>query len=326
VNLWLKSLILAAALLAFGAARLPYEAGLSRDLRRAGLVPPRLEIDSRDRIGQTSSAVALGGLRTLVATFLNLRAYTAFSDRRWGDVATTFDTIVDLAPHTRYYWETGSWHLAYNAAGFYLNDSDLPPLRRRELWRSFISQGRAFLERGIRNNPDDWSLYASLGFLLSDPNKFPSFRASNKPFAAAAEAYRKSTATGKAPGFVQRAWCYSLARVPGREAEALALAKALYAQGPKHRTPTLMMLLLVLEAHENPSLDVAQQAIGLFGSPEKAYAALSGHWQRTRDRFPVFGVSAALLALEKSLSIPAEQSILGKTLPPPPNPDDWFQP
>lgn len=324
MKLALKSVVLTVALLAFGGARLPYEAALSRDLRAAGLVPPHLEIDSRDRIGQTSSAVALGGLRTLVATFLNLRAYTAFTERRWADLAETYDTMVDLAPHTRYYWETGSWHLAYNAAGYYLNDSQLPPLRRREAWRSFIVQGRAFLERGIRNNPQDWSLLASLGFLLSDPNKFPAFRDPNACFAAAAAAYQKSAATGKAPAFVRRAWCYSLARVEGRESEALGLARSLAAASPNNRTPTLMMLLLVLEAHENPALDVARRAVELFGSPEKAYAALSGHWQRTRERFPVFGVSAALDALEKSLAIAPAQSILNKPLPAPPTPDDWF--
>ena len=321
---WLKSVILSLALLAFGAARLPFEADLGRQLRHARLVPPHLEIGTLERIGQTSSAVALGGLRTLVATFLNLRAYTAFMERRWPDVGKTFNVIVDLAPHTRYYWETGSWHLAYNAAGYYLNDSELPPLRRRELWRSYILQGRAFLERGIRNNPDDWSLLSALGFLLSDSNKLPAFRDADTSFAAAAEAYRKSAATGKATGFVTRAGFYALARVPGKEAESLALARSLYAAGPQNRTPTLVMLLLVFEAHDNPSLDVARRAVQLFGTPEKAYSALSGHWQRTRERFPVYGVSAGLLSLENLLAIPKEQSILAKPLPPPPSPDDWF--
>lgn len=320
-----KYVIVAAAVLAFGAARLPYEAMLSREFRAARLFPPRLAISTWDHIDQTSAAVALGGLRTLVATFLNLRAYTAFTDRRWEVVAKTFDTIVDLAPRTRFYWESGSWHLAYNAASYYLNDSKLPPLRRREAWRSYIWKGRAFLERGIRNNPDDWSLLANLGFMLADSNKFPAFRDNDATFAAAAAAYQQSAAIGKAPAFVRRAWLYSLARVPGRESEALALARSLYAAGPRNRTPTLAMLLLVLEAHADPSLDVARRAGELFGSPDKAYAALSGHWQRTRDHFPVYGVAVGLESLEKSLSIPTAKSIFSKPLPPPPNPDDWFR-
>ena len=324
MKIWRKSLVLAIALLVFGALRLRFEAELGAGLRAARLIAPRLEVGSRERIGQTSSAVALGGLRTLVATFLNLRAFTAFSEQRWTDVEQTYQTIVDLAPHTRYYWETGSWHLAYNAASYYLNESKLPPLRRREAWRSYIGKGRAFLERALRNNPDDWSLLASLGMLLTDSNKFVAFRDTQESFAAAAAAYRKCAATGKAPGYASRAWLYALARVAGKESEALALARSLDAQGPKNRTPTLRMLLLVLEAHDNPSLDVARRAVELFGTPDKAYAALCGHWQRSRDQFPVFGVPAALAALEAALAIPQEKSILGKPLPPPPSPDDWF--
>lgn len=320
-----KIAILAVALLAFGVARLPFETGLNRELRAAGLFPPPLEIGTREKIGQTSSAVALGGLRTLVATFLNLRAFTFFTEQRWDDVGSTFDTIVDLAPHTRYYWETGSWHMAYNAASYYLNDSKLPPLRRREAWRSSILKGRSFLERGVRNNPGDWSIHANLGFLLSDSNKLPAFRDPNETFAAAAEAYRKSAETGKALGYVRRAWLYSLARVEGREAEALALARSLYAAGIQNHTPTLLVLLLVLEAHENPSMDVAARAVELFGTPQKAYDALSSHWRRTRERFPVFGVSTALESLEKNLSIPPEKSIFSESVPAPLNPEDWFR-
>jgi hypothetical protein len=257
---------------------------------------------------------------------LNLRAYTAFSERRWGDVAETFETMVHLAPRTRYYWETGAWHLAYNAASYYLNDSTLPALRRREAWRSYIVKGRAFIERGIHNNPGDWSLLANLGFILSDPNKYPAFRDSGASFGAAARAYEQAAQTGKAPAYIRRAWFYALARVEGRESEALALGRSLDAEGKKNRTPTMRMLLLVLEAHENPSLDVAARACELFSTPAQAYAALCTHWQRTRERFPVFGVSRALESLEKELSISAEESILRRALPPPTTPDDWFRP
>ncbi len=323
MKIWQKSGILTVALLAFGAARMPFEAALSKDLRKAGLTPPPLEIGTRDKIGQTSSAVALGGLRTLVATFLNLRAFGFFQEQRWDDVADTFDTIVDLAPRTRYYWETGSWHLAYNAASYYLNDSKMSSLRRREAWRSSIVKGRSFLERGIRNNPDDWSLYANLGFMLSDSNKFPAFRDVNETFAASAEAYRKSADTGKALGYVRRSQFYALARVAGKETEALAMARSLYAD-PRNRTPTLTVLMLVLEANENPSMDTAKRAVELFGTPEKAYETLCDHWRRTREHFPVYGVAAALESFERTLAVPAEKSIFNQPLQAPNGPDQWF--
>ncbi len=320
---WQRNGILLAALLAFGATRIPLEKSLGDELRKDGLVPPPLEIGTRDKIGQTSSAVALGGLRTLVATFLNLRAFSFFQEQRWEDVADTFEMIVDLAPRTRYYWETGSWHSAYNAASYYINNSSMPSLRRKEAWRAAIYRGRAFLERGIRNNPGDWSLLSTLGFMLTDANKFPAFRDPDATFITAADTYQKAVDTGNAPAFVNRAQFYALARAKGRETEALALARALYAD-PKNRLPTLQALLLVLEAHENPALDTAKLAVELFGTPERALEALSGHWQRTRERFPVDGVASALGALEKTLAVPPEKSILNKPLQVPSGPDQWF--
>lgn len=326
MKIWKKNGILAMALLGFGAARLPFESGLRNELRAAGLTPAPMEIGTRDKIGQTSSAVALGGLRTLVATFLNLRAFTFFTEQRWDDVSDTFDTIVDLAPRTRYYWETGSWHMAYNAASYYLNleNSEMPSLRRREAWRASISRGRAFLERGIRNNPNDWNLLANLGFLLSDSNKFPAFRDSSATFTAAADAYGRAADTGNALSYVRRAQFYSLARVPGQEKEALALGRTLHAERINH-TPTLLILIFVLEAHENPKMDTLQRALELFKTPEKAYEALTGHWQRTRERFPVHGVAITLEALEKSLAVPSEQSIFKKEIPGSGGMDEWFE-
>jgi hypothetical protein len=204
-----------------------------------------------------------------------------------------------------------------------MNDSKLPALRRREAWRASILRGRAFLERGIKNNPDDWSLAANLGFLLSDSNKFSAFRDPDEAFAAAAVGFRRSAATGTALPYVRRAEFYSLARVTGKEKEALALARSLYAE-KQNRTPTLLILLLVLEAYENPDMDVSARAVELFGTPEKAYEALTGHWHRVRERFPVYGVAGALESLEKTLNIPKDQSIFNKPMPAPLNPDDLF--
>ncbi len=320
----LKIVILCAALLGLGAARMPFEAGLSREMKSIGLLPPKIQISTSEKIGQTSSAVALGGLRTLVASFLNLRAFSLFTERKWDKVENTFYTIVDLAPHTRFYWDSGFWHMAYNASSYYAYGSDLTPLRRRELWREYILKGRAFLERGIRNNPGDWSLHADMGFMLTDPYKLGVFGNLNETFTAAAKAYHDSDATGKAPAYVRRFHMYALARVQGREKESLALVRALYAEGRQNRTTTLTVLLLVLEAHENPSMDVTKRAIELFGSPKNAYETLCIHWRRTNEHFPVYGLASAISSLEDTLSIPEKDRILNKPIPPPPGPDTWF--
>lgn len=319
-----KALALLAVLLLFGGLRLPLEQALSGELREIGLQRPRLEIGTRDYIDQTSSAVALGGLRTLVASILDLRAHMFFERQSWDELRETYDTIVDLAPHTGYYWRSGSWHLAYNAASHYLHDSGLPPLRRRELWRTSIHQGRAFLERGIRNNPGDWSLNANLGLMLIDPNKFVAFRDRIEAFETAAEAYRQAHQDSHSPQRMARFQLFALARVPGREAEALELARSLYAADRRHRTPTLKSLLYVLECQAKPQLDHEQLALRLFENADKAYEALSRLWLQNRQGYPTHGVARGIAALESRLGILLPESVLGQSPLPPSDPTQWF--
>jgi hypothetical protein len=72
-------------------------------------------------------------------------------------------------------------------------------------------------------------------------------------------------------------------------------------------------------------MDLLASAIAIYETPENAYEALSAHWERTRDGFPVHGVSAAIVLLEDRLSIPKDQSVLNKPSPPPGGPDEWFR-
>lgn len=325
MNQWKKIIVLGIAILAFGALRLPFERGLTDELHSAHLLPPKLEVRTGEKIGQTFSAVSLGGLRTLVATFLNLRAFTFFTEQRWADVADTYDTIVDLAPHTRYYWDTGSWHQAYNAASYYLyGDSDLPPLRRKLAWRESILKGRDFLERGIRNNPGDPGLYETLGTLLSDSNKIAAFGSPAKAYEQAYEAFQAAVDTGHARAYAERAALYSLARVPGREKEALALAEKIATSQPR-QLPTMQGLLFTLRYHENPSQDVVKIMDSIFKDHKEAYDVLGNQWQRTRDYFPVYGVAKALALLEAELKVPEKNSILKVKLQSPMDPDDEFR-
>lgn len=316
--------VLFLAVLAMGGLRLPFERNLTKELQAAQLLPPKLEVRTGERIGQTFSAVSLGGLRTLVATFLNLRAFGFFSEQKWSEVNDTFQTIVDLAPHTRYYWDTGSWHQAYNAASFYHYESDLPPLRRKLAWRESILRGRAFLERGIRNNPDDALLRTRLGVLLSDSNKIAAFESPAIAYEEAYEAFMSAVETGNARDYAKRAALYSLARVPGREKEALELAREIVAE-QGFSLPTMQGLLYSLQYHADPSLDVLELADSIFPTRENAYEVLSNQWLRTRDYFPVYGIARIIPLLENQLDVPPEQSILKADLQLPMNIDDVFR-
>lgn len=324
MNIWHRSGIVTLAILATGAARMPVEQGITDDLRNAGLLPGQLDVSTRDKIGQTSAAVALGGLRTLVATFLNLRAFGFFTEQRWANVDDTYRMIVDLAPRTRYYWEAASWHQAYNAAAYYQNDSSMPALRRREAWRASIVRGREILEQGTINLPQDWSLHAQLGFLLRDPNKIGAFADTEAAFLAASEAYGRAAEIKGAAPYVKRFEFYALARVPGREADALELGRRLHAESTMNHAPTLLCVLFALEAWENPEIDHMVRAVELFGSAENAAEHLGLYWQRVRERFPVHGVARTLEALYDSLRTPPGQRVLNQPLQPGFDPEDSF--
>jgi len=321
---WQRSGIVGLAILATGAARLPVEQNITGQMRGAGLLPEQLDVSTREKIGQTSAAVALGGLRTLVATFLNLRAFGFFTEQRWANVDETYRLVVDLAPRTRYYWETASWHQAYNAAAYYQNDSSLPALRRREAWRASIERGREILEQGINNMPDDWSLHAQLGFLLRDPNKIGAFPDVEAAFLASSEAYGRAADLKGSPPFARRFQFYSLARVGGRQAEALALGRRLHQESTANHAPTLLSMLFALEAWENPDMDHAKRAIELFGSPGTAAENLGIYWERVRERFPMHGVARALEELDDLLGTPASQRVLNQPLPRAYDPEDAF--
>jgi hypothetical protein len=319
--------ILGLAILAAGGLRMPFERQLTEDLSEAGLLPPKLEQRTGEKIGQTFSAVSLGGLRTLVATFLNLRAFTFFTEQRWGEVGDTYELIVDLAPRTRYYWDTGSWHQSYNAASYFLYESELPPLRRKANWRSSILRGRDFLERGIRNNPDDAVLKHRLGTLLSDPNRMGAFGEPAEAYEQAYEAYMSAARTqeGDARNYSKRFALYSLARVPGREKEALDLLKEIEAAGGP-QLPTFKGLSYTLRHHETPTRPVMDLIDSIFPTRKAAYDTLGNQWLRARDRFPVYGVAEAVALLESDLKIPEEASVLKQNLQPPMDPDDYFAP
>ena len=318
-----RYLFVGLAIIAMGALRLPFERQLTLELDQEGLLPPKLEVRTGEKIGQTFSAVSLGGLRTLVATFLNLRAFSYFTEQKWSDVAETFNLIVDLAPRTRYYWDTGSWHQAYNAASYYLYESDLPALRRKLAWRESIESGRDFLVRGIRNNPKDPFLRERLGVLLSDSNKIAAFGDPAESYLQAYDYYMSAVETGNARGYAKRAALYSLARVPGREKQALDLALEIQKEQGR-AMPTMLGLLYTLRFHQNPEQSVMELVDSIFPSRKVAYQILGTQWQRARDRFPVYGIAKAVAQLEQLLEIPEEKSVLKQKLQPPMNPNDYF--
>ena len=294
-----RPLIALAALLVAGAVRLPVEQAMTKDLQGIGLLSPPLEPDMKKRIGQNSWAIALAGLRTFVATIAHLQATEAFGACNWSKVENSMETAAEFSPRGTYYWDMGAWHMAYNASSWYRHDSKLPPVRAKAESQRWIEKGRRFYERGIANNPGDWQLPAMLGQLLSDPRRDPDDK-------AAAEAFRKAVATGKAPAQIHRQQFFAEARAGADPAEMLASVRALL-ETPGNRVPTLLCLRYTLEYQAHEPEDPAALALEIFGTEEKALRSLGDYYvNNVLDRMPERGVEAAIRMLEGRRGISPE--------------------
>lgn len=237
----LRSMLLALSLvLAFGAARVPLEDGLSRSRRAAGFNTTNLGLSLREQLGQGGFLAALSGFRALVADFVWLQAHTAWEQVAYGRMNRLLGTATELVPRNAEFWDSAAWHLAYNASVHAREDSAHQPREalRKKAEREYILLGRDYAARGTLNNPDSRDLYLRLG--LIDRDKLHDGCAASRDFAHAAGCPR-------ALGFEKRFAAFSLAACPGREREAYWLLRFLYDLDERERVPTLETSLRRLE-------------------------------------------------------------------------------
>ena len=222
-----------------GAILLPWQKELQSTATKSGFHSVPLGIDLREQIGQSGFLAALSGFRSPVAAFLWIDAHAAWEKTEWGRMASLFNTVTTLQPHSLLYWDIAAWHMAWNASIAALQDKRQPSeVLRERARRQYIQLGRDFLERGIRNNPDSYLLQERLGILLRDKVE---------DHAGASAAFAKAAALPGAPAYVARFAAYEAAKVPGMEHEAYDRLRSLYDQGEKMRLPSLVAELRRLE-------------------------------------------------------------------------------
>lgn len=225
--------------LAFGALRLPIEAGLSERHRGAFFHQARLGLDLREQVGQLGFLAALSGFRSLVADVAFIQAHVAWERTEWGRVLLLFREATTLQPRSVLFWDMAAWHMAWNASVAALHDPTLPnDALRRKAQREYFALGKDFLERGIRNNPEKPQLYESLARL---------YQQKYNDHERASEFYAKAAALPGAPSYDERFAAYELSYCEGREREAYERLRELYNTGEKERLPTLIRRLKFLE-------------------------------------------------------------------------------
>lgn len=288
----LRTLILSSLILILGGSLLsPLQKNLIAEEEKANLLPPVLlsrEEGATPRLEQQLSFVALGGLRSLVAAFLSVNAHQFFLARSWTDLENRYRQITSLAPQNNYYWDTGAWHIAYNAASASLENKELRPTERKIRHKAYIDKGREFLRDGIRSNPKDWFLHSKLASLLSDQYRRPDH-------AAAVEEYRKALELG-APVSLKRSELYSLAKIPGREQEAYEFCKHLFTDNI-NKVPSIQCLLFALQNNQSTTASERIAIDKIFPSPKSASWSLS-NYLRQQTGYPKNGVAEAVNILE----------------------------
>jgi hypothetical protein len=230
----------------FGSIKLPVEQSLDAAQEQSGLRNSRMNLELRERIGQMGFLAALSGFRSPVAALLWMKAHNAWERTEWGRMAGLFDAVTTLQPRSLLYWDLAAWHMAWNASAAALRNPLQPsePLRIRQQ-RQYFKLGRHYLERGIKNNPESFFLFRSLGILLRD--KF-------EDHCGAGDAFLKASYLPNSPPYLRRFAGYELAKCPGRERIAYEILSRIHHEDPDQRKPTLISTLQELEK----KLDVPQ--------------------------------------------------------------------
>lgn len=221
---WKKAGLLLAIVLGSGGLRIPLEKGLVSELRPQGFYPQSQAGDLPGQVGVQGAIGLMGGLRYMVAALLELEAFRLWEPPpQWEKLSEAYALINLLQPKNLESWETAAWHHLYNASGYYRHDEhNLPPLQCEVMARDYEQRGIEILKNALRWNPGDVQLHMKLA---------DAYRYKLKDFCKAAEVYRAAAALPDAPAFCYRFYGYSLAKCPGKQREAYAVLRQVYAEG-----------------------------------------------------------------------------------------------
>lgn len=248
-------------LLVGGLVLQPLNRAVSQAQHRQGLQLPPPRIAQKDAFTQQLAFFTLGGLRSLAAELTSLDATNAWSNRDWPRADARWQTVTTLAPRRVNYWVAASRDMATNAAGDILSRDNLNRRDRTMQAHHYIQRGEDYLLSGLANSPDSPLLYARLGDFYSDLYRRPEF-------GKAAAAYARAVELG-APQIYSRLRFYNLCRIRGREQEALALGRELFAD-PRNNVPALRTLIYVLQHKLNLPPEQRLSIEQLFGNHKRA--------------------------------------------------------
>jgi len=296
-----KNLLIFGALLVAGLIRLPFEKSYTANLRERSIIPEPISAENWNRMGQTGLAGTLGGLRSVIAVVWGLKAHDHFANMEWYELEKDYDLITSLDPQNPYYWNTGGWHLAYNAAAWARTNREFAPIQRDTLEREYLEKGDAFFHEGLKHLPNDIYLWSQIGNMWSSKFKRPDYP-------RAAKAWKEAAERGNNPRY-QRRYLYTLAQIRGREFDALQYAQKLIKENPRHLLiPSFRTIYWIL--HSTPMLPstISRPRIeDVFGSKETAYQDLYNYRLRVKtENFCDYSLDEDMQILINELEIPVK--------------------
>ncbi len=234
-----------AVLLLMGVVKLPLEQRVTQNLRAVHLLEEPISSGAWVTMGQSGLAAVLGGLRGLFASILQLRAHVEFTRVNWAQVDSLYKAVTLLQPRNESYWDEASWHMAYNAAGFYLfnrdQDQKRTPELRGEYYHQHVQRGIEILQEGLKARPDSSRLWERLADIY-DRRSYE--------FKKAGDAYMKSVQLGGSNYALHFAgFAYAKAQDPESWKKAYAILRSEYDKG--RSTPGLVEHLKNVEMYLN---------------------------------------------------------------------------
>ena len=237
-----RPLLILVILVGFGLLRGPFEDGLRRRFIEERLLLPPPGHTVMQQMGQSALMGTLGGLRSLVATFLVLKAFDQFSHKEWEDLRRTYIIITNLEPRDETHWVSVVWHLGINATASVEFNESIPPFERQRLFTEYATEAVRLGESGLKQIPDSVAIRKQLAEV---------YREKLKDYCAAARVYKEMLGLPGCPGYALRFYGYFLADCPGNERKAYDYLMNLYRQGEKQRLPTLLIKIKKLETALN---------------------------------------------------------------------------
>ena len=270
-------IVIAAVLCGTGYLRMPKEQKFMEDLRERKIAHPQIDSEIWSKMGQTSLAGTFGGLRSVMASFMSIGAYDHFENNDWYKLEKDFEVITALDPYNAYYWNTGAWHLGWNAASWARRNQrreietalkngneDFSPTKQRLLEMEFLEKGDAMYREGLKYNPGSEELWFDRGAMWSNEYKRPDLE-------RAAEAF-KELRNSPNPVY-RRRYLLTIARIPGREIEAYEeMVRLVSVSDPRNFSiATVRVLMLILGCHaELPDGALRPPVALVYNHPEEA--------------------------------------------------------